>query len=101
VAAGDGPSAARERARITRLMEQAFGPDWRNKAVVGPTGVFHLRDVFVESGLESPIPPRPLEDGPRGVFQTMPPRAFAPPAQSPAAQVAAAARYLRDRYGPR
>jgi hypothetical protein len=101
VAAGDGPSAARERARITRLMEQTFGPDWRKKVVVGPTGVFHLRDVFVESGLESPIP---FEDRPRGLFQMMPPpQTLGPPSRryglTSAAQVRAA--LARARYRPR
>lgn len=58
---------------IEQLMTEYFGEDWRNKAIVGPVGVFYLRDVFAEAGLEDPKAPREsidlLEGFPNRGFQ--------------------------------
>lgn len=55
---------------LERLMERQWGPGWRDKALVSPTGVFPLRDVFEECGLRDPREPEPRHDV--GLWQTLP-----------------------------
>lgn len=62
-------SVAEDRARIERLCEQTFGPDWRKLAIVSPLGVIRLADLPDEAG------PAPLEPPQaQGIWQTLPPR---------------------------
>ena len=60
--------------QLERLMVKQFGPDFRRKAIVGPTVVFHLAGVFEECGLEDPHPinPTPMADMTRGLWQILP-----------------------------
>lgn len=39
---------------LERLMERTFGPGWRDKVLVSPTGAFRLGDAFEECGLRDP-----------------------------------------------
>lgn len=64
-----------ERAEIAKLMAAQFGPDWESKAIVGPTGVIRLRDVFDEGW--PPPAPAPTSSS-AGLWQIMPPSRFVP-----------------------
>lgn len=80
-------------------METQFGPGWRDKALMGPLGVFPLRDVFEEAGLRDP-----REPDPRCVQAMALPMQVCPPLPvdtSPEASLRAGLSYIKARYGVR
>jgi len=57
-------------AEFEAMLARTFGEDWRSKAIVGPLGVFPLRDLPGEAGYVSV--PAPASSA-SGLWQTMPP----------------------------
>lgn len=57
--------------QLEALMVKVYGPDFRNKTIVGPFGSFRLADAFAECGLQDPKVRLPNE---YGLWQMMTPR---------------------------
>ena len=56
---------------LDRLMIRAFGPDYRDKVLVGPMSTFPLAGVFAECGLRDPQAPPDRLSSAVGLFQIM------------------------------
>jgi hypothetical protein len=65
--AGSG-SAQFDAQTLELAMIRVFGPDFRDKAIAGPLGVFRLADAFEECGLVDPRASAPSSGG-YGLFQ--------------------------------
>lgn len=78
MSAGAGSDAYQKALDLEALTIETYGPDFREKVIVGPLGSFRLADVFEECGLRDPKAPPPLESGAYGLWQIMPSRRYGP-----------------------
>lgn len=84
---------------LEQAMIEQFGPDFREKVIVGPLGSFPLADCFAECGLEDPraaAPALPLVLLP---MQPPPPARFPEHPATVEAQIRWGMEYIRQRYG--
>lgn len=71
MAAGGGSDKYQQALELEAMMVKAFGPDFRDKAIVNALGTFHLASAFEECGLVDPRAPR-SSSGAYGLWQMLP-----------------------------